>query len=1171
MKRIDEKVKDIVEVRSHTSLINFAVDPLQTLAGYHFTDVTAEMMAKWVGAAARVSPGKGSGLALAGFRGVGKSHFLAAFGTFLSHPEFRSRVSEPLVTSAAQGLARKSYAVALLRRGTHPTLIAELKDAVSPVIGCEPSSLSDSLTEILIRASGSAGECPLILLIDTALERRSRVARDDGALLSEIGDIAKANGIFVGIALDDDIAGADGMNSSISRSFSIDYLDQEHLYRIVDNHIFPKNGRMQAVLHDIYDYYRTTVPGFRWSEERFRSLYPLHPAIMEIAPFVRLYMHEFALLGFASEAGSRILGRPANSLIAPDEVFDKVEKNLRSVEALQDVFAAFDKVNETVVARTPVMKRLQAKLILKGLFLFSLDDAGATASELGASMLIFDEADPRAAVLNVEALLAAFAEAMPERIRVQTEPGGDRRYGFKIDGKDDLKSLLQTAADKLSIDVTLAVLKNQMEERFSDCDFQSSEQGSTANCALIWRGGLRKGSVIWGLDGAAVRAVSAHSELDWLAVVEPRTAAGQENSVSDTLPIVSWCPAPLTADEESALKRYHVLNSDLAIRNEFRDHLSAALQSHAVIVEKITQRTMLDDGILSIEGFEYNFTEEARSAQSLSQVFTVMIESLFEGRFPMHPYFPQVIRMKEVSELVADLFGNARPNLVETQKLAGDFAHPLGVVTKSQAEYIAADAETLQALPLVAEVLSLMGSGPGEVCTLESIFRRLAAAPFGLVREASYLLLAAMVSARMVEFVTSNDDRISHRSLDLKLIWDDIVGIAAPGDAGYSVERLLTWASLVTGNTSIRSLKTASDREMVLEGLRSWQIKWCERSIAARFDELNDELLNTRIWRITKTATRAFVTVSEAITAMIEQNIGLEDCLQRIADAFSDSDIKFENFSRELFIVEEFIVRAQIVKEISDWVPLCEFTGEEKIDALRLELDDAVRRPASPDGTSNREIQSLWDRFRAAYSEHFAAEHDGLLATPILRDKLNDIIKTDLWWEFENMAGIPSFDPSFRSRAISMVQSIRSYDCRYDTRKVLESSPQCGCAFALGKVNDIESLPDELWRIVNEGLRSFRDSIRLRAVELREELEQKASFESDGGKRRRILELRSNIADKKDIRRLTEAELQILAHAFEQLAFRTSDNSREQDLSHGSSDFEDTSREFDELLEAMPN
>ena len=107
MKRIQEKVKDIVDVRSHESLRDFAADPAKTLSAYYFTDSTAELMAKWLDRVSNVGPGNGAALALAGYRGVGKSHFLSAFGAFVSFPELRSRVSDSHVAAGAQRLLRR--------------------------------------------------------------------------------------------------------------------------------------------------------------------------------------------------------------------------------------------------------------------------------------------------------------------------------------------------------------------------------------------------------------------------------------------------------------------------------------------------------------------------------------------------------------------------------------------------------------------------------------------------------------------------------------------------------------------------------------------------------------------------------------------------------------------------------------------------------------------------------------------------------------------------------------------------------------------------------------------------------------------------------------------------------------------------------------------------------
>lgn len=191
MKRIQEKVKDLIEVRDYQNLQNFLADPAKTLASYHFTDMTSDLMAKWLDAAVAVQPENGRAMALAGYRGVGKSHFLATFGAILAAPELRSAVTEPHVVAAAQQLKRRRHPVAYIKRGTRETLFEELKDAIALVFEENAADLSDDLNQLLKTAAGKDVELPFVLIFDTAFERESRVARDDGVLLlrAEIGRV----------------------------------------------------------------------------------------------------------------------------------------------------------------------------------------------------------------------------------------------------------------------------------------------------------------------------------------------------------------------------------------------------------------------------------------------------------------------------------------------------------------------------------------------------------------------------------------------------------------------------------------------------------------------------------------------------------------------------------------------------------------------------------------------------------------------------------------------------------------------------------------------------------------------------------------------------------------------------------------------------------------------
>ncbi|HKR01546.1 MAG TPA: hypothetical protein VJT09_12785 [Pyrinomonadaceae bacterium] len=427
MKRAQEKIKDLVEPRAFTEVQNYSEDPARALDTYLFTDVTSDLFARWLDALADLSPSRGTARALAGLRGVGKSHMLAAFGALAAQPELRRTVADAHVAASASRLHSGRYRVVHVERGMRPTLHEEL----SLALGGESEVWRTEPSKALAYAAGMTST-PLVLVIDTAFEREKRVERDDGLLLSELANAARDLSVFVALALDDDIAGADGANVSLSGAFQIDYLDPEHLYRITDTHLFQKNAQARAALREMYRTLRSSVPGFNWSEPRFASIYPMHPLIADVASAVRLYVPTFAFLPFAAAAGAHAVNRPALSLVVLDELFDRTERELRRAENMKEALVAYDHLARNGVSQVPVMQRLQAKLILKGLFILSLDQRGATARELGAAMLLYDEQNPQAAIERIENVLNVFEKIALPGSFLKGEDEGVARYRFHI-------------------------------------------------------------------------------------------------------------------------------------------------------------------------------------------------------------------------------------------------------------------------------------------------------------------------------------------------------------------------------------------------------------------------------------------------------------------------------------------------------------------------------------------------------------------------------------------------------------------------------------------------------------------------------------------------------------------------------------------------------------------
>ncbi len=1148
MKRIQEKIKDLVDVRPYKRLNSYLEDPAQTLSSYYFTDDTADLMAVWLDSVSDVQTGSGAARALAGYRGVGKSHFLATLGAIVSQPELRSRVTEAHVAASAQRLRRRSHMVAYVERGTYDTLLAELKASLSVVIGCDLSELSDSPRELLSVAAERAGELPLVIIIDTAQDRPNRVQRDDGEMLGELADIAKNLNVFITIALDDDIAGADNVNAAIARSYHIDYLDQEHLYKIVDTHLFPKRRQKQNVLHEVYSYLRDAIPNFKWSEQRFSSLYPLHPIILEVTPFVRLYSPDFALLPFAADTGGKIASRPANSLIAIDEVFDRAEAGLRKAPNLKDAFETYDKIASEVIASIPVMQRLQAKMILKGLLLLSLDGDGTTAGDISAAMLLHDENDPAKAAIDIGEVLDTFVAAFPDEIRRSEDDGKEIRYNLKVSGKDDLNAALAEIAQTIGPLEIKKLLRRTAKERFTDwiVSNEGHEEGfDTVDSQIVWRGGNRRGRVVWNWSGEAPAGETGDrtAELwDWEIVISEAGDTGSTGSAesayapNEFIPAAVWQPAPLKEDETETLRRYAALLSDQGLKAAYGEQVRAAGHTLSGAVKKIWNRIFLEEAKLLAEGEELAFTPEAQSCATLTETFSIALAPLFAVRFPGHPVFAAPLGPVQVSRLVQDLFSGAKQPSTEVQQLAADFAMPLGLVSPRGDYFVLESDEKVSALPWVADVISLVGANEGKMIPLRDIYRVMKQEPFGLVREAQHLVLSSLVAQRRLEFVTTSGDRINRRSLDLKIVWDDIAGVESPSGIFRDSVELTNWAKLLTGVDTLRTLDEAGATQEIGGALNYWINSWQELRILQRFDELPADALNTRVWRLADQTHKTYGSVATAVEAISNETIPLEEGLQRIADAFLDSPEEFDKCKKHLVELEDFIVGAARREEVWQYLAVSEPTDDAEIERLRYEnLNVLEKMDLGFSRELNLQLTDVWLDFGDQFQDYFAINHDRIMKSHHLQELLEQVLQSNEWWEFENLSRSQVFPRSFAEKAKKIREKMKDLNCGFDVRTLLRAKPFCACSFRLTQMEEWGKLPQILQDTIGEGRNSYRRTIQMLREPLGKILQSMAKKEKDPDILKSIAWLGEVLAKNQPLPLLGNTEIRILGDALQEL------------------------------------
>ncbi|HEX5707177.1 MAG TPA: DUF6079 family protein [Pyrinomonadaceae bacterium] len=1139
MKRAQEKIKDIVEPQVFDEVQNLAADPARALAAYRFTDATSDLLARWLDSLSDLPRGRGAARALAGARGVGKSHTLAVFGALAGDEHLRAGVDDAHAATSARRLSARRYTVARVERGTRPTLAEEMAVAFTKTFGGNEIQWGTDAAEMLAVAAARAVDATLVVVIDTAFNRPGRVRRDDGPVLAQLAVVTQGTSAFVALALDDDISGADGPNVAIAGTYQIDFLDQEHLFRVADRYILRKNEQARAVLHDLYLHLRAMVPGFNWSEPRFALLYPVHPLVAEVAPSVRLYAPAFAFLPFAAEAARRATSRPALSLILLDEVFDRVEKDLRRSTELQEAFATYDELATRGVAQFPVMQRLQAKIVLKSLFILSLDGAGATASGLCAALLASDESSPSFAVERMKEFLTRFADIAPQESLARTEEagdGGETRYRLQIGASDKFKAALDAAAERHDADVAaaLALLRAFARTRFDDWPFSDEPEAEpkAADFHLTWRGSARPGRLVW--DGADAHAKDADAAArEWLLTVlapdaDPRTDATNTSAspVKDgvTSPVVDggaasavddvtkglaevevapfaavWRPAAVSTDELATLRRLLALRADADLAASFGEAAHAARSTLSAQAERVWTRVYVDDSVLEIAGQRAPFSDRARGEASLSAVLSEALAPHLEARYPEHPQFAETLGDAEADVLVTRLFAAAEDSDTEVQRLARLFAEPLGLVARRGAHFALETGEGVgDERAWTKELLKLVKASGDETLPLVEARALLRRPPFGLGRVAQNLVLAALVAQRRVELITTSGEHISRRKLASPVRWESVASLCRTARVHQSAEELTVWARRLTGCETLATVSDTEARKSARRALSEWLEEWGALRFKERLAELPDAALTTEVWEAGRAVERGFGAAAEASAAALARDITLEEGLERVADAFKGSAETFARLSSRLDALTRLLDEIEERERARAYLSAAEPTGVAEIETARRELLSATQDARGLlDAERGERFLRLWREFQTRYADHYARLHEETVGASADRRALHALLGDYRWREFEALSQLPVVNQRVWREAETAIRRADLPRCTLPVRSLLDERPRCACRFTLASAHALGRLPRELEERMELGLAAYQRTLTLFGGQLQHALEALAARDEE--------------------------------------------------------------------------
>ncbi|HMS09121.1 MAG TPA: hypothetical protein PKE66_06540, partial [Pyrinomonadaceae bacterium] len=528
-----------------------------------------------------------------------------------------------------------------------------------------------------------------------------------------------------------------------------------------------------------------------------------------------------------------------------------------------------------------------------------------------------------------------------------------------------------------------------------------------------------------------------------------------------------------------------------------------------------------------------NFTEEAIASQSVSGLISAMLDPMFETQYPEHPLFGKTLGIKDVAATITDFFDPAKAGLDETQELAAAFLVPLGLAAEQDGIIAPINGERLDSLPFIRSVKGLLDASSDGQVEISQIYQSLKQQPFGFVREAQHLILASLVADRRIEFVTTRGDRINSRSLDLKIVWGDIVGIARPAVSERAVVSNIKWAHLLTGLDADPT--GARGSEEVVAALSAWLEEWNAANLLNRFDKVPDALVNTKIWLDASFVKKTLGRVVEALNHLTAGTVGLDQALGDIADALSQSEGEFEKSVASLERIEMFLSSVAVRQRIVGYTTPSGISNDSRANdtkrALLVCLSESVRNPAS---ARNRETGYLWDGFRTQYRDSFDREHTNIMRSHELQEKFDSIRRTDIWWEFESLSEIPQLRNQNWHKAVELIDRMAELDCGFESEKGLEHRAGCICGFDISGLAEWEAITEQIWKHVTAGHNSIRETI-VRDSERLLTLEAGVSGVSESSGDTESFKSLINGLRSGERRRLSKAEIDLLRAMYHEL------------------------------------
>ena len=856
--------------------------------------------------------------------------------------------------------------------------------------------------------------------------------------------------------------------------------------------------------------------------------------IFELAEKIRGKVPSFSLIDFVINTYPRIASHRAISLATLDYLFDRIEYDLKGSNSLKPLYDIFSRLSEKTLARQQSRWKLWGKMLLKAIFLYTIADRSPSVRELADSLLLFEDSEAGLSYNAVGMLLSQ----MEKDADLDMSSNGerlDRTYRLRVaDAReefdkylDDIAAQIHDQDPRLGQTLLLAAERFFPDWPIRRAPFKGQMQESIP-LSVQWNGTNRPGIFLFSQRFVERKATTsaeqgsphefsaplpevqplasfdespdppAESEPEspeWVFCMEPvglapEVAALRPGKITE----VRWVPGIPSRDELAQLKKILALHlADQSVSSRLpNNEMQRIRDDFKLDLGNLFQELYLSRARILTRDQDQALNQRHHECRTFQAFLNYIFKPNFRELYPLHPEFREnQLTSEHVLVLSRKLFSAQAPTDADVQKLAGQFALPLGLV--SRLDHLYELNLNITPPPFITVVFQYLETLNTAEYSVEYISRKLHQSPFGLTLPSFHLILSALVADGQIELVDpSTSSSISRENLGgLEDFRPLTVFRKIQTHREFPTEVLTQWVRMITGNQEITDISATRGRNTATAALREWLEHWKLLGISRNLENLPNQIITTQMWTKMAWTKRRFDQVAEIVETVLAGQMTLIQGMAKIIDLFGENVGLLEKASRNLVELSLFLDWLDFFAKARNYVLASEKTESPEIEQLRGLLYRWLHAPHELVETEkSREFENVFKAFRGLYLDYYAVRHDQSLGPMGNFELLRELESSPEFRNLQLLSSLPMGDSTYLNYLDEWIALVRSIRCGLPVREILWEKPHCQCGFKLSRPLSVPRIVEDFRNFLDLGtthhrqmLEYFRDRIEKRLEE----------------------------------------------------------------------------------------